>query len=132
MSEAKRNILLTDDDKFLLEMYANKFAERGYNVEACLCVEDALKVLRGGYRPEVILFDLTMEGRDGLSLLKSLKDEHLAPNALYVAVSNHDDGREKAEAEKLGVQACIAKANTVPSEVVNTVSEALEKKSAHS
>ncbi len=130
-SDTKPNILLVDDDKFLLDMYAMKFTQQGYCVQACLSVSDALGVLHGEFTPGAILFDITMPERDGFSFLQALRDEHLAPNALRIALTNQSDDAEKAKATSLGVELYLIKASTIPSEVVNTVGEALAKRSAH-
>ena len=54
------NILLVDDDKFLLDMYSMKFVQEGYSVQACLSGRDAIAALKAGFAPDAILFDLTM------------------------------------------------------------------------
>ena len=123
----KGNILLTDDDKFLLDMYGMKFSQSGYTVEACLSAKEALGILRGGFKPDVILFDLTMPELDGFSFLKALSDEHLAPEALKIALTNQSDESEQAKAVQLGALRCIVKASMIPSEVVNTVNEEIGK-----
>lgn len=132
MSSPKLCVLLTDDDKFLLDMYATKFVERGYAVEASLSVDDALNILHGGFAPDAIVFDIMMPERDGFSFLQALNMEHLAPNAMRVALTNQSDEAEKTKATGLGVELYLTKASMVPSEVVNTVGEALAKKHAHS
>lgn len=124
----KGTILLVDDDKFLLDMYGMKFSQNGYTVEACLSANDAFGILRGGFMPDVVLFDLTMPELDGFSFLKTLADEHLAQNAIKIALTNQSNDAEKAKALELGAARYIVKASMIPSEVVNTVSEELVKK----
>jgi len=46
----KGSVLLVDDDKFLLDMYVQKFQQSGFTVHGCLSVTDALEVLSGGER----------------------------------------------------------------------------------
>ncbi|OGG75945.1 hypothetical protein A3A41_04355 [Candidatus Kaiserbacteria bacterium RIFCSPLOWO2_01_FULL_54_22] len=123
----KGTILLTDDDKFLLDMYGMKFTQNGYTVEACLSANEALGILRSGFQPDVILFDLTMPELDGFSFLKAIADEHLAPKALKIALTNQSNESEKAKATELGATRYIVKASMIPSEVVNTVNEELAK-----
>src|SRR5688572_18672357 len=94
----KGSILLVDDDKFLLEMYSMKFSAAGYTVEACLSAKEALGILRGGFKPHAILFDITMPELDGLTFLKMLIDEKIADGALKVALTNQNDGGEKTKA----------------------------------
>src|SRR3989344_2240794 len=123
----KGTILLTDDDKFLLDMYGMKFSQNGYTVETCLSANEALKSLRGGFKPDVILFDLTMPELDGFAFLKMLSDEHLAEGVLKIVLTNQSDESEKAKAIDLGASKYIVKASMIPSEVVNMVSEELAK-----
>ncbi len=124
----KAHIVLTDDDKFLLDMYAMKFAKEGYDVQACLSVEDALKVLRGGFPADAILFDITMPERDGFSFLQAIATEKLAQSALKIALTNQNDDAEKQKAAELGASEYIVKATMIPSEVVAKVAELLAKK----
>lgn len=124
----KTTVLLVDDDKFLLDMYGMKFIAAGYSVEACLSAKQALEILRGGFSPAVILFDITMPEMDGFAFLKTVSDEKLAVQALKIALTNQGDDAEKAKASELGADAYIIKASMIPSEVVNTVGEELAKK----
>ncbi len=126
-SPRKGTILILDDDQFLLGMYATKFSGAGYTVEACISGTAALEILRGDFKPDVILFDITMPELDGFSFLKTLLDEHLAPDARKIALSNQSDEREKTEALKLGAVRYIVKASMIPSEVVSAVEEELTK-----
>lgn len=125
-SAKKGTILLIDDDKFLLDMYGMKFSQGGYTVEACLSANEALGILRGGFQPDVILFDLTMPELDGFSFLKAIADEHLAVEAIKIALTNQSE-EEKAKALELGASRYIVKASMIPSEVVGTVNEEFAK-----
>ncbi len=123
----KGTILLLDDDKFLLDMYITKFTAAGYAVEACLSGNAALTTLRSGLKPTVVLFDITMPELDGLSFLRTISSENLAPGALKIALSNQDNEIEKQEAIKLGTARYIVKARMIPSEVVSAVEEELAR-----
>jgi len=122
------NILLVDDDKFLVDMYSMKFTGAGFNVQACLSVSDALRFLRDGFAPEAIVFDIVMPEHDGFSFLQTLDAEHLAPSAVKVALTNQGNDAEKAKAEGLGVDRYVVKASMIPSEVVEAVKEEMEKR----
>jgi CheY-like chemotaxis protein len=127
---AKGTILLVDDDKFLLDMYSMKFSGAGYAVEAFLSAKQALEMLHGGLKPDVILFDLTMPEMDGFVFLKTIADEHLAPASIKVALTNQSDAAEQAKVAELGAERYIVKASMIPSEVVAAVGEELAKKKA--
>ena len=121
-------ILLVDDDKFLLDMYSLKFSQAGFTVEPCFSTHEALERLRGGVRPAVILFDVTMPGEDGFALLEKIQEEKLAPGARLIALTNQGNDADKKHAEELGVHRYCIKASMIPSEVVAMVKEEMGKK----
>ena len=112
----KGNILLVDDDKFLVDMYSVKFTSSGYQVQACLSAHDALEALRGGFSEQ-----------DGFSFLQAVANERLAPSAILIALTNQSDDSERAKAEELGADRYIVKASMIPSEVVSVVGEEISK-----
>ena len=122
----KGNVLLVDDDQFLLDLYSTKFAREGYNIHTCLSPKDAIDVLRSGFVP--ILFDISMPEQDGFSFLQTLLDEHLAPNSLLIALTNRSTDADKIKAEQLGASRYIVKATMIPAELVATVAEVIAKK----
>jgi DNA-binding response OmpR family regulator len=126
------SVLLVDDDKFLLDMYAMKFTAEGFAVQACLSARDALAVLKeGSFAPHAILFDLTMPECDGYEFLQKLSQEHLGEGAVKFALTNQSSDEEKKKALELGADQFLVKATMIPSEVVNTVKAALSgRKSA--
>jgi CheY-like chemotaxis protein len=123
---SKGKVLLLDDDKFLTNMYALKFTQQGYEVQSHLTVCDALAALKAGFMPDVILFDLIMPECDGFSFLESLRNEHLAPDAVKIALTNQSTDAESAKAYELGADVFLTKATLLPSEVVNIVAEQIK------
>ncbi|HEY4524772.1 MAG TPA: response regulator [Candidatus Paceibacterota bacterium] len=127
----QHSVLLLDDDKFLLDMYGMKFGREGFVVQTCFSTHDALNVLRQGFVPDVILFDLVMPGEDGFAFLQTLRKERLAEHAIKIALTNQSSDPEKAKATELGADKFIVKATMIPSEVVQTVRDTISaKKSA--
>lgn len=127
-TSAAGSILLVDDDKFLVDMYAMKFSKAGYTVHASLSVDDALQTLRGGFPADVVLFDIIMPGKDGFALLEALRGEHLAQEALRIALTNENQQADHEHAEMLGATGFIVKSSMIPSEVVNTVAAEMTKR----
>jgi two-component system KDP operon response regulator KdpE len=126
----KGNVLLLDDDKFLVDMYSMKFVREGYTVQACLKAEDALAMLEGGFQADAIVFDILMPEFDGFAFLQKMQEKHLAPDAIRIALSNQNNDADKTRALSLGADRYIVKASMIPSEVVTTVAEELTKKKA--
>ena len=71
--EQRRCILFVDDDPNQREMYQRRLERIGYTVEVADSADAAVQKLRGG-RPSVIVLDIAMPGRDGLSALQEFLD----------------------------------------------------------
>jgi len=97
----QRKILFIDDDSFLLDMYSLKFSKAGYDVKIANSTELALKLLRDGYEPNVMMIDIVMPGMDGLELVSKIRTEKLVPSSVIIIrrtlVRQHDDHRRGYE-----------------------------------
>lgn len=124
----KTKVLLVDDEKMLLDLYRSKFQENGFDVYACSDADDALKVLRYGYLPDVILFDINMPGMSGYEFLQTVKKEKLGatPN-VAIALTNQGHDAEKKFTAELGADAHLLKSNFIPAEIVAHVEEIMKK-----
>ncbi len=118
---SSKKILLVDDDKFLLDMYAMKFTKSGYEVKAVDSTDVAHKTLRDGYSPDVMLADIVMPGMDGLELVAAIRKENLMPKAVVIMLTNQGSSDDIARSQKLTVDGYIVKATTIPSEVLSEV-----------
>lgn len=123
-----KKILLVDDDRFLLDMYAIKFSKSGYEVKTADSTDGALKLIKGGYLPEVILADVVMPGMDGLEMIAAIQQDKLAPKATLIMLTNQGSSDDIGRARKLNVDGYIVKATTVPSEVLKEVENILVTK----
>lgn len=121
METKKAKVLIVDDDKFLLGMYSLKFANNGYDVETTVGSVAALEKLRGGAQPDIVLLDIIMPYMTGLELLKTVRDEKLAPNAIVVMLTNQSQSSDIETAKELKADGYIVKASTIPSEVLKEV-----------
>lgn len=120
-------VVIVDDDRFLADMYSVKFIQKGFSVETFDSVHDALVGLRSGLKPRIVLFDIVMPDQNGFDFLRTAKTEKLGEGALFIALTNQSSDDDRAQAEKLGVDAYIIKASMIPSEVVAAVVAECEK-----
>jgi len=123
-----KKILLIDDDRFLLDMYAIKFNKAAYDVKTADSTDTAVKLIRGGYIPDIILSDIVMPGMDGLEMVDTIKKENLAPKATIIMLTNQGSSDDIARARKLNIDGYIVKATTIPSEVLDAVEKILVSK----
>lgn len=127
----QKKILFIDDDTFLLDMYSLKFSKAGYEVKVANSTELALKMLRDGYVPDVMLVDIVMPGMDGLELVSTIRKERLALGSVIIMLTNQSASDDVARAQKVNVDGYIVKATSIPSEVLAEVEKiCLSKKSA--
>lgn len=125
MADTGKKVLLLDDDKFLLDMYALKFSQEGFTVVPCFSTEEALQTLRAGEKPDAILFDIAMPGEDGFAFLSKVKEEKLEGSARLIALTNQSTEADQKHAEELGAHRYVVKASMIPSEVVEVVRKEL-------
>lgn len=128
MEGEKKKILIVDDDGFLLDMYAFKFSQGGFEVHTALNGVQAVKKLTEGLKPQVILMDIIMPEMDGFEMLERINSEKLAENAVKIILSNKNQQEDVERGKSLGVAGYIVKANSTPAEVISQVNEILSNK----
>lgn len=129
MTDSKRKVLLLDDEKFLLEIYSIKFLRRGFDVFACSSADEAMNILEKGYKPDAILFDITMPNKSGFQFLEEIHRLGLGTSALKIALTNESQEAEIERTKELGAAAHLIKAKFTAGEVVDQVLELLGKNS---
>jgi DNA-binding response OmpR family regulator len=122
------DILVIDDDAFLLDMYALKFTQKNFKVTSASGTLSALELLRGGFTPSIVLVDLVMPAMDGFEFLQVVKDESLAKGALIIILSNLGQQEDVDRGLALGAEGYIIKASATPSEVVEKVLDATTRR----
>lgn len=116
-------LLLVDDDAFLRDMYAMKFAELGHVVDTAENGAQALTKLQQTLDFEVILLDMIMPGMTGVELIKSIKEHSPDCKAKFIVLSNQGQAEDIEEAQEAGASGYIIKAESIPSDVVKKVEE---------
>src|SRR3989344_2888546 len=119
-------VLIVDDDAFLLDMYALKFKESGFQVEIAKDGEEACDKIKST-NPRAILLDIVMPKIDGFDVLRKIKQDNIAPNAVILILTNLGQKEDVERGLKLGADDYIVKAHFTPSEVVAKVKSLLEK-----
>ena len=129
MPETKKyHILIVDDDKFLVDMYSIKFAERGFQVDVAMDGEEALEKLVAGLKPNIFLIDVLMPKLNGFELVTKIKEQKFNGGAVIIILSNLGQQEDVDKGLSLGVDGYIIKASATPSEVVNKAVEIADSK----
>jgi CheY-like chemotaxis protein len=124
-SDKPYKVLITDDDKFLLSMYAIKFRNEKFDVTTASNGAEALKILEGGFVPDGIILDVIMPVMDGLEFLEAMRAKNLSPTSTILVLSNQGQSSDIDKAKAFGIDGYIVKATTIPSEVVTEMTRML-------
>jgi CheY-like chemotaxis protein len=129
---ATYRIYLTDDDRFLLDMYAEKFKAAGHDVTAFNGGKTLLEALRTQPAPDALLLDVVMPEIDGFQVLEAIRKENLAPNMKIIVLTNQGQESDLEKAKSFKTDGYIIKASAIPSEVyaetIKIVDSALAEK----
>lgn len=127
MAEAKKIVLLVEDEKLLADVYETKLKQAGFDVVSAYMGEKALNMLRNGLKPDVILFDITMpQSMSGYELLEHIVAEKLSPHSFKIALTNQSNDGEFARTRELGAHDHWLKAELSPADIVAKVTELLK------
>lgn len=79
-------VLVVDDDRDVVDLFADTLREAGHRVEGALTGTDAVRQVEEGLRPCVVLADVRMPRMDGWDLSRALQD--LVPGLPVVLVTS--------------------------------------------
>lgn len=127
MAKGVKKILIVDDDDFLLDIYASKFREAGFDVEVAFGGDEGIEKLRGGFRPDVLSLDVIMPRKNGFETLSAIRKEGLMKNGITVMVTNASDKHDIQKAMRMGVDGYVVKMNHTPLQIVRRIEELLKK-----
>jgi DNA-binding response OmpR family regulator len=99
-------ILVVEDEKKIAALVRQGLAEVGFDPHVCTRGDDALR-LATSERFDAVVLDIMLPGRDGLSVLRQLRDEH---NTVPVLLLTARDGlAERIEGLDLGADDYLTK-----------------------
>jgi len=101
-------VVLSDDHPLMLKALDTLLREeRDFKVLAqCADAEKALYAVRT-YRPDILVQDVRMPGKDGLAVVRQIKEEKLSTRVVLLATALDDE--EVLEATRLGVGGIVLK-----------------------
>jgi two-component system response regulator AtoC len=119
-----KKVLIVDDRLESLWKCAELFRERGFEIMTCRQSEKALGLF-DQYRPDVVLLDIKMPGKDGFEILKEIREKDR--RVCVVMLSALGDSETVVQAMKLGADN-FAEKSTDPEKVLIVVEKELKQK----
>ncbi len=83
-------VLVVDDDAALSEMLSIVLRNEGFDSRVCATGDRALAEMRD-YRPDVVLLDLMLPGKDGIDVCREIRAESGVPIVMLTAKSDTID-----------------------------------------
>lgn len=118
-------ILLIEDEDLLTRMYSKKLEVDGFDCITADNGEDGLK-MAASQKPDLIVCDVMMPKKDGLTVLKELKENSELAHIPVIMLSNLSDEARVNEALENGAVTYLVKVNLKPADVVTKIKEVLE------
>ena|SRR5215469_9467805 len=118
-------ILIVEDDKILLDMYADAFKHNGFTI---IIAEDGKKGLDLALseKPNIILLDLALPKIHGIEIMKSIRIDTWGKTVPIIVLTNLNvDGKILEAITRYNPVYCLLKANTTPEEVISKAKEVI-------
>ena len=127
MDKSQKKILIVEDDQFLREFYQELLQSEGYLVDVAGDGEVGLqKAKQGGF--SLILLDIMMPKKDGVSVLKELKaSPPQNPNGPVVCLTNLGNDTIIKQCFDLGASGYLVKSAINPDQVLTEIKSYLQK-----
>ena len=124
MAEAKKTILLVEDETALREVLRDKFVQENFTVFEAKDGAEGLTVAFDKH-PDLILLDLLMPGVSGLQVLEKLRADDWGKSATVIILTNVSDQEKIAEAVIEGSYEYIIKSDWKLEDIVAKVKDKL-------
>jgi len=118
--EAKKKILLVEDDTALASVYKSRLELEGFNVTAVHNGEDALSTAVS-FHPDLVVLDAMMPKIGGFDVLDILRNTPETANIKIVMLTALSQPKDKERAEALGVDDYLVKSQVVIGDVVERI-----------
>lgn len=120
-----KNILLVEDDPFLIDVYSIKLEKEDFSLEVAKDGEEAVQKLKEG-NFDLVVLDIVLPHTDGWAILEQIRENPLWGDLKIVVLSNLGQRKDVEKGIKLGAAKYLIKAHFTPSQVVEEIKKLLE------
>ena len=119
------SVLLVEDDENLTKLYKTELELVGLTVSIATNGQRGLEMAKKE-KPDLILLDIILPEKLGLSVLKELKGDDATESIPVVVLSNFDQGENPKKAMELGAVAFLSKQKYTPQQIAKEALAAFE------
>ena len=103
-----------------------KFEAAGFDVQLADNGARGIELIES-FQPDIVLLDLQMPEKDGVEVLKSIRQSATTKDTPVLILTNLGEEESPAELRDLGITGYVVKADFTPSQVVERVHEVLAR-----
>lgn len=118
--EAKKKILLVEDDTTLSEVYRSRLELEGFDTIQAINGEEALSAIQE-QKPDLVLLDAMMPRVDGFDVLDIIRNTPAISDTHVIMLTALSQPKDKERAERLGVDEYLVKSQVVIEDVIDRV-----------
>jgi len=122
----KGKILFVEDDKFLSEMFRQKFVMEGYTPIMAHTAISAVLALREE-NPKALILDVVLPDSECWMILEFFRKKKDYKPVPVMILTNWDNTEYKTKAEQLGADAFIVKYTTTPEKLVEIMEDLIKQ-----
>jgi len=120
-----KNILLVEDDPFLVDIYTTKLKGLDFEIDVAGDGEQALKRMKEK-QFDLVMLDIVLPHLDGWEVLKQMSEDKNLSGLKVIVLSNLGQKEEVEKGLKLGAVKYLIKAHYTPAEVVDEIKKILK------
>jgi CheY-like chemotaxis protein len=117
-------VLICDDESSLRRLIRAAIADEGYHVLEAVDGDESLALIER-HKPDLVILDLLMPGRDGLDVLRQLRADGALSSTRVIMLTTSTSEQHRAAALALGADCFLTKPFS-PHELAIVVKEMLE------
>jgi DNA-binding response OmpR family regulator len=122
----KNNILIVEDENDIRSIYVEVLKGAGYNMDEAGDGETGMSKIKNT-NWDLLLLDIMLPGRDGLKMLKDLKENPTLKKGPVIALTNLNSENIIQEAFSSGADGYLIKSEVTPDKIVEEVGKVLSK-----
>lgn len=104
-----KTILCVDDSSTVLLSLTAILTKAGYGAEKATSAEEALSKLKGGLKPDLIITDLNMPGKNGIEFIKDVRQMPTMKFVPILFLTTESQQSKRAEAKAAGASGWLVK-----------------------
>ncbi len=124
-----KNILIIEDDEFLIELLSKKFSSEGFNVIEAMNGKEGMEKIKEA-KPDLVLLDILLPDMngidiDGFRVLSKIKEDSTTSSIPVIILSNLGQKEDVERGLKLGAVDYLIKSQFTSDEIIKKVKKIL-------